>query len=159
MPVTDRRRRRARRRLARPRRRAATDDPVPPFQQRSVEMRIHSLSRTLAAALAILALAAPAALARPGGPASAAAREAREAKPPVYWSYDHEAPIPPREARDAKPTVYWSYDHEAPIPQPVHARAGSTDDGTPWAAIAAACVLAAGAAAVTARARLQARHA
>ena len=100
-------------------------------------MRIHSLSRTLAAALAILALAAPAALARPGGPASAAARE----------------------ARDAKPTVYWSYDHEAPIPQPVHARAGSTDDGTPWAAIAAACLLAAGAAAVTARARLQARHA
>lgn len=99
---------------------------------------LHTLTRTLAAALAVVALAAPSALARPGGPASADA--ARDAKPPVYWSYEYEAPIPPA-AQPAR-TV----------------ETVASDDGTPWVLIAGpagACLLVGGLAAMATRRRFR----
>ena len=105
---------------------------------------MHRLPRTLAAVLAVIAFAAPAAVARPtdspqGGRAAASERSADLRQPraePVYWAYDDPAPVPAGESPYA-------------------------DDGTPWTtigiAIAGACFLVAGAAALAARQHVRPR--
>lgn len=100
---------------------------------------LHTLTRTLAAALAVVALAAPSALARP------------LADPP---------------AEDAKPRMNWSYGYEAPIPRPGHPSQPArtvdvvtADDGSPWALIAGlagGCLLLGGLAATATRKRVRA---
>ena len=63
------------------------------------------LVRPLLAALMVVAILAPAAIADPNPPS----------KPPTFWSYDYQAPIPHPRAEHAAKT---------------------TDTDTPWAAIA-----------------------
>jgi len=102
------------RRLDRPSRRQATDDwpghrvvdLAPSNSEGDLLMfRRSMLVRPLLAALMVVAILAPAAIADPNPPS----------KPPTFWSYDYQAPIPHPRAEHAVKT---------------------TDTDTPWAAIA-----------------------
>jgi len=101
----------------------------------------HSLTRTLAAALAIAAIAAPASSARPSGPASPQAQAAAAKAERVQDLRRLKAGSSIRTSRPAGTTsdsaqgpVYWSYEYAAPAPS--SARAVDAGDGIPWALLA-----------------------
>jgi len=117
--------------------------------------RIHTLISPLVAALAIVALAAPPTLAGPGGPAGAAAVAASQ----------HVQELDRLKAGSGTPAgetgpVYWSYDHEAPVPQAARS-VDAADRASPWTAVAAAagvCLLLGAAGAMAGRTRLRDRR-
>jgi hypothetical protein len=119
--------------------------------------RLNTLPRTLAAVLAIGALAAPMAAARPLPPEyqTAPSERVQDLRHLEAGNMHTSSLAGTTETNlDTLGPVYWSYDHPAPIPasQPT-----TVDDGTPWTTIgiglAAACFLIAAAAALTARLR------
>ena len=122
--------------------------------------RLNTLARTLAAVLAIGALAAPMAAARPLPPEyrtnyTAPSERVQDLRHLKAGNMHTSSLAGTTETNlGTLGPVYWSYDHPAPIPasQPT-----TVDDGTPWMTIgigvAAACFLIAAAAALTARGR------
>ena len=101
----------------------------------------HSLTRTLAAALAIAAIAAPASSARPSGPASpqahaaaAKAERVQDLRRLKAGNSIRTSSLAGTTPDSAQGPVYWSYEYEAPAPKP--ARATDAGDGIPWALLA-----------------------
>jgi hypothetical protein len=127
--------------------------------------RTSPFARVVVIAAAILALAAPSALARPLPPTerqqdlrhleagNSISRDSRDLGP-VYWSYDYDAPAP----ASARPVAH---DPAPASARPVAHDPAPSDDGAPWALIAAGiaaiCVCAAGAAVATGRRRMHPR--
>lgn len=88
---------------------------------------LHTLARTLAAALVIVALAASPASARPGG---------SPGHPMAAGSQYVQDRLDGGTAAGETGRIYWSYDYEAPVPKPK--RSLRTDEGdTPSTAAAA----------------------
>jgi hypothetical protein len=135
-----------------------------PFINQETPMpALHTLPRTLIAVLAAMALAAPVAVARPidtpkAGHAAPSERtqDLRHLKAGQLRTSSL-AGTSETQLGDVGP-VYWSYDQPAPVPATA---AVHVDDGTPWTtigiAIAAACFLVAGAAAMAARTHVRSR--
>jgi hypothetical protein len=123
------------------------------------------LPRALASALAILALAAPAAVAQQRiDPPTAAHKTASQwthhpgdLRSGGDLRTSSLAGTTETSLGDSGP-VYWSYDHPAPIPA---SQPAAVDDGTPWLimglGLAAACCIAAAMAALAARTRVRSR--
>ena len=122
--------------------------------------RTKTLSRTFAVTLAIAALAAPSALARPldspaGEHAAASARtqDLRHLNAGGKIQTSSLAGTSEKQLANAGP-VYWDYEHPAPIPP---AQVVEPDDGAPWLVIGIAfaglCLLVAAATALSGRIR------
>jgi hypothetical protein len=140
--------------------------PATPFPTDLRSHRMSTLTRTLAAALAILALAAPAASARiideaPQGidhpTPSRRVQDLRHLNAGGVQTSSLAGTTSKDQLGDAGP-AYRSYDHEAPVPQ-ANVVAASDDDGVPWLTIgfgvAGACLLVAAGAALASRNRLR----
>jgi hypothetical protein len=129
--------------------------------------RLKSLPRTLAATLAIAALAAPVAAARPiqqpAGEQTALSertQDLRHLNAGGDIRTSSLAGTTEAQLGDAGP-VYWSYDHPAPVP--TAQVAVDADDGAPWMpigiAVAGVCLLIAVATALSGRIRPRSRSA